>query len=170
MALGLLTVSARICLASQETFVIEEAPKPGLNIFEAGPRVDIADDLDLEVGMDVSVRKVESEVLPDLVLYRGTNATQHCRLDSSSPIAENIVHKRVYNRTDGTLFVLHRHIYVNSERCGQNKTSYMSIYPSNLLSDANTASAANLTDMYQKLQASTWASIVFSQITASNAA
>lgn len=169
-ACAILLTSLHFCAAFEQPRLIDETEQR-LEAFRHSPDLQPENGLDLDMGLNVGVRKVEEDSLPNLVLYRGTNVSEYCRFNESSPITENIVHQHVFNRSDGSLFVLHRHIAINSESCGtgQDRTGHMNIYPSNLLADAATATAANLLEVYTQLQNSPWASVVFAQIAESNA-
>jgi hypothetical protein len=127
------------------------------------PGVDIVD-------MGVTMRAVEKSALPKLVLNRATRAEQYCRLARGRSITENIVHEKVYERADGSLFVQHIDIFQNGARCGRSAGDHLNIYSSDSLASPTAAAAAGLTDTYDALRAEVWAAFTFDKLAQNNVA
>jgi hypothetical protein len=117
-----------------------------------------------------SLKTVKKSALPNLILYRTTTSTAYCRMNLTAPISDSVVHKRVFERSDGSLFVQHIDIIQNGARCGKEPDDHLNIYPSTSFANASNAAAAGISDVYKALRSESWAALTFDRITANNKA
>jgi hypothetical protein len=114
--------------------------------------------------LEIRDRAIDVSEIPSIPLFRGTTATEFCRLDASSTIVDTITHINAYRTNIGKLIIPHGEIVQNGERCGGDGTGITQLFVNRDFSSAEAANSTGVLSIYNEFIKQRTASIVFTAI------